>query len=192
MFTAYLEPSDLQPGINTFIIRVHGIMEQRKEGPSLTKVVNKLIMGKDGKSIFGTYDEPWLVNVGEDHADFPAPTTGAPATGNYVTPQELQLALNNLEEKIRAMLATPKISIGFVEEGGCLRVNVKGQLPSDANFSWKVRNGNQGGVDADHLSQDQDKATFGLAGYNPGDLISIEVVSKGQPVAYGEYRTGGS
>lgn len=102
MFTAYIEPTDLKPGINTLIVRVHGIMEQR--------TTQFLILGRDGKSIFGTVDEPWLVKVEEDNArDFPSQTAGnlAPATGDYITTQELRLVLDDLEkfkEEIRAML----------------------------------------------------------------------------------------
>ncbi|MBU2595738.1 hypothetical protein KJ713_02840, partial [Patescibacteria group bacterium] len=101
-FTAFIEPEDLQPGINTFIVRVHGLLEER--------TTRFLILGKDGKSIFGTYDEPWLVKVGEERfLDETETPMAGPAIGDYITTQELRLVLDDLEkfkEEIRAMLGT--------------------------------------------------------------------------------------
>ena len=117
-FTAYIEPSDLQPGMNVFIVRVHGIMEQR--------TTQFLILGKDGKSIFGTYDEPWLINVVENNADDSASPTTGPAAGDYITTQELRLVLDDLEKfkgEIRAMLApTQQPTTAEGQGGGGLHV----------------------------------------------------------------------
>ncbi len=97
VFTGYIKPEELKFGYNVFAVRVHGIMEERKESPSLVKIVKKLFLSEDGKSVFGTYEEPWIVRVGEDEST-------DPVAGDRVTPQELQLALDNRDGKIYAKL----------------------------------------------------------------------------------------
>lgn len=80
-FVAYIEPRDLKPGTNTFIVRVHGILE--------TRSTRFLILGKTGKQIFGTYDEPLLINVAgypdcdppKDRTGLTGPTNGDGGTG---------------------------------------------------------------------------------------------------------------
>lgn len=139
MFTAYIEPTDLRPGINTLIVRVHGILSQR--------TTQFLILGRDGKSIFGTYDEPWLIMVGggvakdeakdDECADCQNGPVGPTSTG-YITPQELQFALNDLKEEIRAMLAS---STQPVEQTPTPVPNPTPTMPDTIGISFDLADG---------------------------------------------------
>lgn len=168
MFTAYIEPEELHPGLNVFVVRVHGILEQR--------TTQFLILGKDGKSVFGTYDEPWLVKVGEDQADFPAPTTG-PAVGDYVTPQELVFALNNLKEEIRAMLGGGRSNTDWRAPETNLdqppAPNPTPVIPDTISIKFNLREGTT------VSQQEQVKVTFD-PGLPAGSWVEVATFSQGQ------------
>jgi len=100
-FTGYIEARDLIPGfINVITVRVHGIMEQR--------TTPFLVLGKHGKSIFGTYDEPWLVMV-EPRVECPETKDDcADPKPEYVTREEF---LRKMEEFRTSIITEVKAAI---------------------------------------------------------------------------------
>lgn len=76
-FVGFIEPEDLHPGINVFVVRAYGMLKQRTD---------RFIVGKKGKPVFNTWDEPCLINVAgcsapdsdrlKDRIGLPEPSNG--------------------------------------------------------------------------------------------------------------------
>jgi len=103
VFEGFIERRDEQPGVNVYIARAYGMLIQRTD---------RFIVGKKGKSVFNTWDEPLLIEINGPACSNPEPpkpkdcSDSGPSAENrsYVTPQELALALDRLKDEIRAML----------------------------------------------------------------------------------------